>query len=73
MRRHNNRWRFADCARRRNSLLFWSHSFVLTVQFLQHMLHLVIGVTGAVCCVLHMDSDEEDAGATLLVESGSTR
>lgn len=58
-------------------------SFVLTVQFLQHMLHLVMGATGTICwflqlegesseCEADADSDEGDDGATGLVAAGSS-
>lgn len=58
-------------------------SFVLTVQFLQHMLHLVMGAPGTVCCILQLerdasesdadvDSDGGDDGATPFVTAGSS-
>lgn len=71
----DNRWRFIDFAKRKKNYFpdfSSSYSLVLTMQFLQHMLHLVIGVTGTVCCIPHVTSDEVDDGATPLVESGSS-
>lgn len=61
---------------------FWMISCLL-VQFLQHMLHLVMEAAGTVCCILHLerdasesdadvDSDGGDDGATPFVAAGSS-
>lgn len=50
---------------------FCFHFIVLTMQFLQHMLHLVRGVTGTACSMLHLNSDEGGGCVTATVESGS--